>query len=106
MLSACDAEVLAAESATVGFGLLLEGRPDVVVSDISMPEIDGYEFIRKVRSGSDQSTIPAIALTAHARTEDRRLALEAGFQEHLAKPVSLSDLARSIAKLVGRINGQ
>lgn len=106
MLSACDAEVLAAESATAGFRLLMERRPDVVVSDISMPEIDGYEFIRKVRSGSDQSTIPAIALTAHARTEDRRLALEAGFQEHLAKPVSLSDLARSIAKLVGRINEQ
>ncbi|HEV7683637.1 MAG TPA: MASE1 domain-containing protein [Pyrinomonadaceae bacterium] len=106
MLSACDAEVLAAESATVGFGLLRERRPDIVVSDISMPDVDGYEFIRQVRNGSSQSTVPAIALTAHARTEDRRLALEAGFQEHLAKPVSLTDLARSIAKLVGRLNGQ
>ncbi|HEV7747586.1 MAG TPA: MASE1 domain-containing protein [Pyrinomonadaceae bacterium] len=104
MLSACDAEVLAAESASVGFGLLMDRRPDIVVSDISMPEVDGYEFIRKVRNGSSQSTVPAIALTAHARTEDRRLALEAGFQEHLAKPVTLTDLARSIAKLVGRIN--
>jgi PAS domain S-box-containing protein len=104
MLSACDVEVLAAESATVGFDLLTERRPDIVVSDISMPEVDGYEFIRKVRNGSSQSTVPAIALTAHARTEDRRLALEAGFQEHLAKPVSLTDLARSIAKLVGRTN--
>jgi CheY-like chemotaxis protein len=98
--------VLAAESATVGFGLLRERRPDIVVSDISMPDVDGYEFIRQVRNGSSQSTVPAIALTAHARTEDRRLALEAGFQEHLAKPVSLTDLARSIAKLVGRLNGQ
>jgi PAS domain S-box-containing protein len=106
MLSACEAEVVAAESATVAFSLLAKRRPDIVVSDISMPEVDGYEFIRRVRSSAQHSTVPAIALTAHARAEDRRLALAAGFQEHLAKPVSVSDLAQSIAKLVGRINGK
>jgi CheY-like chemotaxis protein len=106
MLSACEAEVVAAESATVAFNLLAKRQPDIVVSDISMPEVDGYEFIRRVRNSAQHSTVPAIALTAHARAEDRRLALEAGFQEHLSKPVSVSDLAQSIAKLVGRIDGK
>lgn len=103
MLSGCDAEVIAAESASVALGLLVERQPDILVSDISMPDVDGYTFIRQVRNGARHSTVPAIALTAHARAEDRRLALAAGFQEHLAKPVSLSDLAQSIARLVGSV---
>jgi CheY-like chemotaxis protein len=100
MLSGCDAEVIAADSASVALQLLAERQPDILVSDISMPDLDGYAFIRQVRNGAHHSTVPAIALTAHARAEDRALALAAGFQLHLAKPVSLSDLAHSIAKLV------
>ena len=102
MLSACEAEVIAAESASVALVLLAERQPDILISDISMPETDGYEFIRNVRNDSHHSTVPAIALTAHARAEDRRLALAAGFQEHLAKPVNISELADSVARLVGR----
>jgi CheY-like chemotaxis protein len=82
--------------------LLSHWQADILVSDISMPEVDGYSFIRQVRKGDHHATIPAIALTAHARDEDRRIALAAGFQEHLSKPVSLPDLAQAIAKLVGR----
>lgn len=101
LLSSCEAEVRAAESAYEGLALLTEWQADILISDISMPEVDGYSFIRQVRAGDRCATIPAIALTAHARAEDRRIALEAGFQEHLSKPVSLPDLARAIAKLVG-----
>src|SRR6185436_20282187 len=102
LLSSCDAEVMAAESASEAMELLTHWQADILVSDISMPEVDGYSFIRQVRKGDHHATIPAIALTAHARDEDRRIALAAGFQEHLSKPVSLPDLAQAIAKLVGR----
>jgi PAS domain S-box-containing protein len=102
LLSSSEAEVMAAESASEALEILTEWQADILVSDISMPEVDGYSFIRQVRAGDCQPNIPAIALTAHARAEDRRIALAAGFQEHLSKPVSLDDLAQLIAKLVGR----
>ena len=102
LLSSCEAEVKAAESAYEAMELLTDWQPDILVSDISMPEVDGYSFIRQVRNGDRQAMVPAIALTAHARAEDRQIALAAGFQEHLSKPVSLHDLAQVIAKLVGR----
>jgi PAS domain S-box-containing protein len=102
LLSDCEAEVMAAESAAAALNVLTRWQPDILVSDISMPEVDGYSFIRQLRAGTNQPGVPAIALTAHARKEDRGLALAAGFQEHLPKPVSLSDLAQSIAKLLGR----
>jgi CheY-like chemotaxis protein len=102
LLSSCEAEVMAAESASEALELLTHWQVDILVSDISMPEVDGYSFIRQVRNGDHQATVPAMALTAHARTQDRRDALAAGFQEHLSKPVNLRDLAQAIAKLVGR----
>ncbi|MGV2287337.1 response regulator [Trinickia sp. YCB016] len=84
--------------------------PDVVVSDIGMPGEDGYEFIRKLRAleqaASERSgqsrTTPAAALTAFARSEDRRRALLAGFQTHIAKPVDPLELVVVIASLAGR----
>jgi PAS domain S-box-containing protein len=102
LLLSCEAEVKAAESASQALALMTGWQPDILVSDISMPEVDGYSFIRQVREGDHHATVPAIALTAHARAEDRQIALAAGFQEHLSKPVSLAKLARAIAKLVGR----
>jgi CheY-like chemotaxis protein len=102
MLSTYGAEARAAGSAAEALILLSEWRPDILVSDISKPEVDGYSFIRQVRAGTCNPTIPAIALTAHARAEDGRLALEAGFQEHFSKPLSLADLALSIASWAGR----
>jgi CheY-like chemotaxis protein len=84
--------------------------PDVVVSDIGMPGEDGYEFIRKLRAlelaaserGGQSRTTPAAALTAFARSEDRRRALLAGFQTHIAKPVDPLELVVVIASLAGR----
>ena len=100
MLTTCEAEVMAVDSAPAALTLLTKWPPDVLISDISMPDVDGYSFIQQVRRGTDHPTVPAIALTAHARAEDRQIALAAGFQEHLPKPVSLAELAQLIAKLV------
>lgn len=100
MLTTREAEVMAVDSAAAALTLLTKWPPDVLISDISMPDVDGYSFIQQVRSGTHHPTVPAIALTAHARAEDRRLAVTAGFQEHLPKPVSLAELAQLIAKLV------
>jgi len=74
---------------------------DLVLSDISMPGEDGYSFIRRVRQGNCQPLIPAVALTANARSEDKTLAFAAGFQLHIAKPVDPADLVHKVAVLLG-----
>ena len=76
--------------------------PDVIISDIGMPDADGYEFIRRVRTASNASTrlLPAIAVTAYADPEDRIRAAVAGYQAHLAKPVDAALVAASVASLV------
>lgn len=78
--------------------------PDVLVSDIGMPGKDGYELIRSIRSRGreDGGYIPAVALTAFARSDDRRRAMDAGFHLHLSKPVEPSELVTAVASLVGR----
>jgi CheY-like chemotaxis protein len=78
--------------------------PNVIVSDIGMPEEDGYSLIRKIRTHADVRTknIPAIALTAFGRNEDRTSALLQGFNLHMAKPVEPAALVRAVAELVGR----
>jgi CheY-like chemotaxis protein len=77
-------------------------RFDIVLSDIGMPEMDGYQFMRQARSLDAQrpSPIPAIAITAYARPEDRQRSLLAGFNLHLAKPVEASELVASVAGLL------
>jgi CheY-like chemotaxis protein len=76
-------------------------QPDVLISDIGMPGEDGYSLIRKVRALPSQSggRIPAVALTAYARAEDRIKALAAGFQMHAPKPVEPAELAAIVASL-------
>jgi CheY-like chemotaxis protein len=76
--------------------------PDVLLSDIGMPEADGYELIVRVREMEvlRGGKMPAIALTAYAREEERQRALEAGFQMHLSKPVEVDELIAEVAKLV------
>ncbi|MFB2975294.1 response regulator [Microseira sp. BLCC-F43] len=77
-------------------------QPDLLLSDIGMPNEDGYNLIRKVRNLADKSaTLPAIALTAYARTEDRIRALEAGFQTHVAKPIEPEELVTVVTNLLG-----
>jgi PAS domain S-box-containing protein len=103
MLGRCGAEVITAGSAEVALDLLTRHSPDVLVSDIGMPGADGYELIRKVRAMSAErgGKIPAVALTAYARAEDRLQVLRAGYQMHVAKPVELTELVAIVANLAG-----
>lgn len=98
----CGAQVIAASSALEAIQVISQQKLDVLVSDIGMPGEDGYSLIRKVRTlpkeqGGD---IPAVALTAYAREEDRMRSLSQGFQMHLSKPVEPNKLATMIATLV------
>jgi len=104
MLTRHGAEAQAAESAAEAIRILVEWRPDVLVSDVGLPGEDGYELIRKVRAlPADQGgAIPAIALTAYANSQDRQRALSNGFQTHLAKPIEPIELAQVIARAAGR----
>lgn len=102
MLSSGGAEVRLAESAAEARKILTEFKPDILISDISMPSEDGYRFIRKIRELETEQTgkIPAIALTAYAAADDIKRVLDAGFSAHVAKPVEKATLFQAIAKLV------
>jgi signal transduction histidine kinase/CheY-like chemotaxis protein len=101
ILEHCDAEVRTAASAAEGLQALQEWQPHVLLSDIGMPGEDGYGLIRQVRALPPErgGRTPAAALTAFARGEDRRRALMAGFQMHVAKPVEVNELAAVVASL-------
>jgi CheY-like chemotaxis protein len=101
VLRGSGAEVTVAASAAEALEHLASQMPMLLLSDVGMPETDGYELIRRVRSqlGPAGATLPAIALTAYAREEDRRLALAAGFHAHVSKPVEPADLLQLVASL-------
>jgi PAS domain S-box-containing protein len=105
LLSDCGAKVLLASSSAEGLEILKTQKPDVILSDIGMPEHDGYQFIREVRGlpAERGGRTPAAALTAFARAEDRTRALRSGFQTHVAKPVEPMELTAVVASLVRRI---
>jgi PAS domain S-box-containing protein len=103
-LTHCGAEVTMACSAAEALEALSSSIPDVMISDIGMPDMDGYELMRKIRSLPAESggRVPAVALTAYARTEDRLHALRAGYQMHVPKPVELAELVAVAASLAQR----
>lgn len=98
----CGAEVITAGSAEEAMTMLEEHAPDVLVSDIGMPGEDGYSLIKRIRESKNENfrRIPAVALTAFARTEDRFRALQAGYNMHVPKPVEPAELALVISRLV------
>jgi signal transduction histidine kinase/ActR/RegA family two-component response regulator len=104
VITRTGAEVTACESASEALAALLEWKPDVILSDIAMPDEDGYSFIGKVRSLPREKggATPAAALTAYARDVDRRQALAAGYQMHIAKPIAANQLVNIVARLAGR----
>ncbi len=106
-LESYAARVTAVSSAHAAIEEFDRLRPDVLISDIGMPEQDGYELIRRVRAlGSERGgMVPALALTAFARNEDRDQALRAGFQMHAAKPIGRQELITMVARLARRIPG-
>jgi CheY-like chemotaxis protein len=96
------AKPVQASSAKQAFELLKQERVDLVISDIGMPEIDGYQIMRQLRSMKALiSKVPAVALTAYAGEEHRKLSIEAGFNAHMPKPITLTELVRVAGKLVG-----
>ncbi|HUF93688.1 MAG TPA: ATP-binding protein [Candidatus Limnocylindria bacterium] len=105
VLVRCGAEVTTAGSAAEALASLQRAPHDVLLSDIAMPGEDGYQLIRRVRALHDapRAGIPAAALTAYARLEDRDAALAAGYQMHVAKPVEPAVLARVVQTLSGRL---
>lgn len=104
VLKRYGAEVTAVASAAKALDALRQSKIDILVSDIQMPEMDGYELISRVRAleAEGMKQIPAIALTAYARAEDRMRSLLAGYQAHLPKPIELVELVAVIASLAGR----
>jgi signal transduction histidine kinase len=104
MLAEQGAKVSTAQSAEEALRLLDEDIPDVLVSDIGMPHVDGYALIRRIRSrrSGRGSRTPAIALTAYTRHEDGERAVHAGFQAHLTKPIDAERLTALVESLAGR----
>lgn len=95
------AKVVTASSAGQALEKLAAERFDVVLSDIGMPGVDGYELMRRLRTGRGRNDrVPAIAVTAYARPEDRRRALLAGFQMHIAKPIEAPEVIAGVASLL------
>jgi CheY-like chemotaxis protein len=108
ILTECEAEVKTACSAAEALSILNDGSdwlPDVLISDIEMKEFDGYELMRRVRTLPPErgGRVPAVALTAYARVEDRMKALAAGFQMHVPKPVEPAELLTVLASVTGRL---
>jgi PAS domain S-box-containing protein len=103
-LEQAGAEVTAVSSATEAIASYANRVPDILVSDIGMPNVDGYALIRRLRSLQPEQggRVPAIALTAHARVRDRSEALLAGFQEHIPKPVDPAELIVAVASFAGK----
>ena len=104
VLQAAGARVTIACSADDAMTSLEAEVPDVVIADLGLPHVDGFQFIDWVRQHRDSRVrqVPAAALTAYARSEDRMAALRAGFQIHLAKPIDPAELVTTVASLARR----
>jgi signal transduction histidine kinase/ActR/RegA family two-component response regulator len=106
-LTRCGADVRSVPSAQAALDAIAERPPDVLLSDIEMPGEDGYALIERIRALPPErgGRVPAAALTAYARAEDKLNALQRGFQMHLAKPIGAAELATVVASLAGRTAG-
>ena len=102
LLESAGSAVRAVDSVRAAHAALFERQPHVIVSDIGLPGEDGYSLLREVRLAAlaaHTGRTPALALTAFARADDRRRALDAGFDEHLAKPVDPEQLLATVSRL-------
>ena len=103
VLRSAGCEVVATGSVPEAMDALPDARPDILVSDIGMPGEDGYALLRRIRQGDHAfRAIPALAVSAYAREEDRIRSLSAGFQMHLAKPFEPTDLTAAVSRLIHR----
>jgi CheY-like chemotaxis protein len=104
VLEAAGATVITADSAEKALQALAQDVPDVMVTDLGMPTMDGFGLIEAIRASADGAIrgLPAAALTAYARSEDRTRALRSGFQMHLAKPIDPAELVAAVSALARR----
>ena len=104
VLESAGARVVVAHNGRIALSVMARERIDLLVTDVGMPEMDGFELIAKVRGSSDEKvrSIPAAALTAYARPEDRIRSLKSGFQMHLAKPIDPAELIAALISLANR----
>jgi PAS domain S-box-containing protein len=100
------AKIVAVTTAEEALAVLAQGNFDLLISDIGMPNMDGYDLIRRIRKQevSTDKRLPAVALTAYARIQDRMQAILAGFSTHIPKPVDAAELVTVVASLAGRLN--
>lgn len=107
VLEGCGAQIRTAASVAEALRVFREWQPDVLVSDIGMPDEDGYTLIRKIREFQieEGGRVPAIALTAYVRADDRERALRAGFQRHIPKPIEAIELISVLTSLTERSQG-
>ena len=107
VLAECGAEMYSASNGEDALRCIEQEHPQLLLSDIGMPDLDGYQLLRKVRELGPKrgGMIPAIALTAFARSEDRTRALRAGFLVHVSKPIETAELVATVASIMGRAAG-
>ena len=98
------ATVISVDSAKAALEVFDRTTPDLIISDIGMPDTDGYNLIRAIRQLPEGANIPALALTAYAAEIDVRQSLEAGFQQHLSKPLDISQLITAIVEAIKSIS--
>ena len=101
ILGEFGASVAQASSASEALREFVAAPPNIVISDIGMPDMDGYQLLAKIQAQTPQPP-PAIALTAYASREDKDRALRSGFKAHMSKPIEPSELVSTIAELLGR----
>ena len=99
-------EVLTAEDGQVGVQMASTDRPNLILMDLSMPVLDGWEATRQIKAGDETSHIPVIALTAHAMKGDRAKAIDAGCDDYDTKPINLARLLSKITTLLGDSENQ
>lgn len=94
--------VVTAKDAVAGIEAARRSRPEIIISDLQMPVVDGYEFIRRVRQIPEFAGVPAIALTGCSTSKEVQLALDSGFTAYLTKPVDAQTLSDMILRLIGK----
>ncbi len=99
-------QVIVAKDGLEGVSMAGEASPDIVLMDMSLPEIDGWEATRRIKAAPETASIPVVALTAHAMASDREKALEAGCDDFDTKPVELNRLLEIMEKLLSASGGR
>lgn len=99
LLEALGHEVVVADSGAAALAAAQAARPDIVFTDLSMPDIDGYELLHRLRQSAELAQVPVVALTGYGNASDRKQTEAAGFHDHLVKPVSLAALQTVLTSL-------